>query len=271
METDKDNLLTELFPSIATQLRSELGNIHFAAIALAPPESREKDPVLDARAALLDRSYYHLLRLVNNLSSMAGLDSDPLPPLLDLDLVELVRDLCERAESLAKLMGLNLEFLCTLQQHICAVNRDFIEQLLFQLLSNAFKFTSAGGSISVELKVKGDRVLLSISDTGCGIEEKLLPSLFDRYLHKDLMDPPPHGLGLGLTICRRIAESLGGNVMAESKVGVGSKFTVSLPDRLCGNIGVSDVPFDYAGGFNHTLLELSDALPYEAFLLKEQD
>jgi len=271
MDSDKDFFLTELFPSVATQLRNELGNIHFAAAALAPPEIRELDSDLDARAALLDRSYYQLLRLVNNLTAAAYFSEMPSFPLQDQDLTELVHGICRRADSLADLLGLKLEFICAQGQLLCAVSRDVVEQLLFQLLSNAFKFTPAGGTVSVELKKKDGYILLSVNDTGCGIEESMLPSLFNLYLHKELKNPPPHGLGLGLTICRHVAESLGGNIMAESKVGVGSKFTVFFPDRRVGSSGVSDVPFDYAGGFNHTLLELSDALPYQAFLLKNQD
>ena len=84
------------------------------------------------------------------------------------------------------------------------------------------------------------------------------------------MDPPPHGLGLGLPLCRRIAEGHGGTLMAESREGQGSRFTLSLPDRQVGS-GVSDVPFDYAGGFNRTLMALSDALPVSAFLRNNQD
>ena len=85
------------------------------------------------------------------------------------------------------------------------------------------------------------------------------------------MNPPPHGLGLGLPICRRIAEGLGGNIMAESKEGKGSCLTMSFPDRKTGISKVSDIPFDYAGGFNRTLLALSDALPAAAFRVNNQD
>jgi hypothetical protein len=58
--------------------------------------------------------------------------------------------------------------------------------------------------------------------------------------------------------------------MAESRVGKGSRFTVSLPDRQVDS-GVSDIPFDYAGGFNRTLLALADALPVSAFLVRNQN
>ena len=67
-----------------------------------------------------------------------------------------------------------------------------------------------------------------------------------------------------------MAEGLGGTLMAESRDGQGSRFTLSLPDRQLGT-GVSDIPVDYSGGFNQTLLNLADALPTEAFLIRNQD
>lgn len=269
MEPDQ-NHLASLFPNIASQLRGALSSLHLAATQLAPADQREQDPALDARAAALDQSYYQMLRLVNSLSSAGYLATDAPLPLQDRDLVELVSNVCERAGSLSPMLGLDLRFVCAMEQRICAVAPDAMEQLLYHLLSNAFKFTPAGGTITVELKHSGERLLLSVTDTGCGIPEDRLPTLFDRYLHADTMDLPPHGLGLGLPLCRRIAEGHGGTLMAESHPGKGSRFTLSLPDRQVGS-GVSDIPFDYAGGFNRTLMALSDALPPKAFLLRSEN
>lgn len=269
MEPDQ-NQLAALFPDVAAQLRGALGNLHLAAAQLAPAAARENDPALDARAALVDQSYYQMLRLVNSLSAAGSLLDDAPLKLQDRDLADLVGELCEKAAALAPLRGLELRFACAPQRHICAVAPEAIEQLLYQLLSNAFKFTPAGGTITVDLR-KGPRVvLLSVTDTGCGIPEERLATLFDRYLHAGQMDPVPHGLGLGLPLCRRIAERHGGTLMAESHPGKGSRFTLSLPDRQVGG-GISDLPFDYAGGFNRTLLALADALPVQAFLLRSQD
>lgn len=269
MEPDQ-NKLASLFPNIAAQLRGALGNLRLAATQLAPADAREADPSLDAKAALLDQSYYQLLRLVNSLSAAAHLTSDDPLPLQDRDIVELVSDLCDSAASLAPLLGLELRFSCALDSHICAVSPDALEQFLYHLLSNAFKFTPPGGTVTVGIQVRQDHVLLSVADTGCGIPEERLPTLFDRYLHSELQDPPPYGLGLGLPLCRRIAEGHGGMLMAESRPGKGTCFTLSLPDRQVGN-SLSDVPFDYSGGFNRTLLALADALPAKAFLLRSQD
>ena len=269
MEQD-ENHLASLFPDVATQLRVALSNLHLAAVRLAPAEARENDPALDKKAALFDQSYYRLLRRVNSLSSAAWLtNSDPLP-LQDRDIVTLVREICEKAGDLAPLLGLELRFVCTMERHICAVAPDALEQAVYQLLSNAFKFTPAGGTVTVELQVKKKLVLLSVTDTGRGIPEERLPTLFDRYLHGGQPDPLSHGLGLGLPLCRRVAEGHGGTLMARSRIGEGSQFTLSLPDQQVGG-GVSDIRFDYTGGFNRTLMNLADALPVKAFLRNNQD
>lgn len=269
MESERNDL-TALFPSVAAQIRNALGSLHLAAAQLAPTAAREQDPVLDAQAAQLDQNYYQLLRLVNNLSMAACLAGEQSLSLQNRDLVHLTGDLCERAASLAVHLGLELRFICSLKQHVCAVAPDALEQILYHLLSNAMKFTPAGGTITVELRLMTGRILLSVEDTGCGIPEKKLVSLFDGYLHAEQMAPPPHGLGLGLPLCQRLAEGHGGTLMAESRLGKGSRFTLSLPDRQL-EVGVSDVPYDYSGGFNRTLLALADAMPAKAFLLRNQD
>ena len=269
MEPEMHDLAT-LFPNIAAQLRASLGSLHLAAAQLAPAGEREQNPELDAKAALLDQSYYQMLRLVNNLNDAALLRSQQPLKLKDTDIVQLVEELCHRAEPLAEQLGLQLRFVCDLRQHICAVAPRNLEQLLYHLLSNSFKFTPAGGTVTVELRRSGKQLLLSVTDTGCGIEEQRLETLFDRYLHENIMDPRPHGLGLGLPLCRCIAEGHGGSIMAESKVGVGSRFTVSLPDKRAESSDLGDIPLEYGGGFNRTLLGLADAMPAKAFLLRNQ-
>ena len=269
MEQD-GNHLASLFPDVATQLRVALSNLHLAAAQLAPAKARENDPALDKKAALLDQSYYRLLRMVNSLSSVVWLtNSDPLS-LQDRDVVALVSGICEKAGDLAPLLGLELRFVCAMERHVCAVAPDALEQAVYQLLSNAFKFTPPGGTVTVELQVKNKLVLLSVTDTGQGIPEERLPTLFDRYLHGGQPDAPSHGLGLGLPLCRRVAEGHGGTLVAASREGEGSQFTMSLPDKQVGG-GVFDIPFDYAGGFNRTLMNLADALPVKAFLRNNQD
>lgn len=257
-----------LLPQAAAQMRGALSNLYFAAARLAPAAAREQDPELDAKAALVDQSYYRLIRMVNNLTATRYLNDEPLP-LRDRDIVDFVSELFAKIASLAPLRGLETRLLCAADSHICSFCPDAMEQLLYQLLSNAFKFTPPGGLITVELRLTAGRILLSVEDTGPGIPQERLETLFDSYHKADVPAPPPQGLGLGLAICQGIAHGHGGTIMAESEVGRGSRFTFSMPDRLCGTT-LSDIRFDYSGGFNRTLMALSDALPPEAFGIRNR-
>lgn len=252
-----------LLPQAAAQMRGALSNLYFAAARLAPAAARERDPELDAKAALVDQSYYRLIRLVNDLSATVYLNEEPLP-LRDRDIVEFVADLFAKAASLAPLLGLETRLICAADSHICAFCPDALEQLLYQLLSNAFKFTPSGGLITVELRLTGGRVFLSVEDTGPGIDPDRLETLFDSYHQAERSAPPSQGLGLGLALCRGIAKGHGGVMTAESRQGKGSRFTFSMPDRALGTM-LSDVRFDYSGGFNRALMALSDSMPPEAF------
>lgn len=263
-------LLSRLFPSVAMQLRGLLSSLHLAAAALIPASTREADPDLDAKAARLDQSYYQILRLVNSLTAAARIENNKRLTLQNCDLVELARQFCAETEALSQLLGLTLTFRCELHQLICAVDAEDIRQLLFQLLSNALKFTPAGGTVTVELRRVEDMVLLDVADTGCGMDDLQLCTLFDRYRHRNLMEPYPHGLGLGVALCHRIAADHGGTLLVESRLGEGTRFTLRLPCRQVDRAPLSDVPFDYSGGFNRVLLGLADALPPEAFLIRNR-
>ena len=137
---------------------------------------------------------------------------------------------CAGAQGLFALKKVQLEFRSAADCHTCAFHQPSIELLLYQLLSNALKFTPAGGAVTVELKFINRWVRFCPCPTPAAVSRRTeIPFLFDRYLHDDAMAPQPHGLGLGLPICQHIAERHGGTMMAESRPGQGSRFTLSLP------------------------------------------
>ena len=123
-----------LLPQAASQLRGALSNLYFAAARLAPAGDRERNPDLDARAALVDQSYYRLLRLVNNLSATRYMSEEPLP-LRDRDIVEFLTELFARAASLAPLRGLETRLICAADRHICAFCPDALEPVSYTHLT----------------------------------------------------------------------------------------------------------------------------------------
>jgi hypothetical protein len=120
------------------------------------------------------------------------------------------------------------------------------------LVSNAVKFTPAGGQVSVSLVPAGDHVDLVVEDTGCGIAPEHLPHIFERFYRVPASDPSPEkGLGLGLNFVAWIAKAHGGAVSVDSTPGKGTCFRVSLPQKpglsSAAETHVSPIPVDTIG------------------------
>jgi signal transduction histidine kinase len=108
-------------------------------------------------------------------------------------------------------------------------DRDKLKQILLNLVSNAVKYTD-DGTISVCAEAVDGRLRVDVSDTGAGIPADELGKIFDEFHRADgPVSSPRPGTGLGLTISRRLARTLGGDVTVESSLGVGSTFTLDLP------------------------------------------
>ncbi|EDY19440.1 integral membrane sensor hybrid histidine kinase [Chthoniobacter flavus Ellin428] len=106
-----------------------------------------------------------------------------------------------------------------------------VEQIISNLLTNAIKYTRKGGEIRIEARREGHEAVISVNDTGIGIAPRMLPQIFDLFTQGDhSLDRPTGGLGIGLSLCRRLVELHGGTITAFSEgVGRGSTFTVHLP------------------------------------------
>ncbi|HEX8246247.1 MAG TPA: HAMP domain-containing sensor histidine kinase [Longimicrobium sp.] len=109
---------------------------------------------------------------------------------------------------------------------------DRLNEVLGNILSNAFKFTQRGGRISLDAQRDGAGLVVEVRDTGVGIPADKLPKIFEKFYQVDnAAQPRSVGSGLGLAIAREIVEAHGGTIGAESEVGKGTMFRVSLPDR----------------------------------------
>jgi signal transduction histidine kinase len=115
---------------------------------------------------------------------------------------------------------------------VLVADEDRLNEVLGNLLSNAFKFTSSGGTIRVEAARAGESVRVEVEDSGVGIPADKLPHVFEKFYQIDNdAQPRSVGSGLGLAIAREIVEAHGGTIAADSRVGRGTRFTVLLPER----------------------------------------
>ena len=269
---DNNQELERVLGQVSNQLRGSLGNIYQALNRIAPMEVREGNGAVDRDAAVLCQSYYRILRLANNLSDAAHLEGPSAAQLRNGDIVGLCRDIMDRARHPAELLGIRLDFQCEKERHTIAMDKDRIERMMLNLLSNAFKFIRRDEKlVTLDVRVTREWVELILTDTGCGISQELLETVFDRYRHTQRLDPPPHGLGLGLPVCRRIAQEHGGVLLLTSQEGTGTTVTVSLPNKRSKLQQMSTFLVDLGGGYNRTLAELSDALPSRAFTHQYMD
>jgi signal transduction histidine kinase len=108
-------------------------------------------------------------------------------------------------------------------------DQDKTRQILINLVSNAIKFTDAGGTIRISCDATGDVVTFDVHDTGRGIPDEKLEVIFEPFVQVNRRFTRDEGVGLGLAISRDLARMMGGDLTAESTLGVGSTFTLTLP------------------------------------------
>jgi signal transduction histidine kinase/CheY-like chemotaxis protein len=181
-------------------------------------------------AELMNRNAMRLLRLVNSLLDFSRIEAGRAQAhYVPLDLASFTRDLASVFRSAVERGGLTLTIDCPPLPAPVYVDRAMWEKIVLNLLSNAFKFTFEGG-IEVSLRAAADTVVLQVKDTGVGVPREELPRLFERFHRVEGTRARTHeGSGIGLALVQELVKMHGGVIAAESTLGVGTTFTISLP------------------------------------------
>ena len=178
----------------------------------------------------IQRSQRHLLSLINGVLNFARIERGAVEyRLTTVALGELLTTIESLVLPQARSRELTLDFSgCKKSVAVCA-DREKLEQILLNLIGNAIKFSDPGGRVALSCEPRGEIVALMVEDTGRGIPADKLASVFEPFVQLDSrLTRSRDGVGLGLAISRDLARGMGGDLTAESEVGVGSKFTVTL-------------------------------------------
>jgi len=174
------------------------------------------------------REVVRLSRLITDMLELSRLQSGTEHMELHaVDLEELLQDTRQNYLNEATQRGIQL-ILDAKGVPFAMTDEDRVEQLLVILLDNAMHYTPEGGSITIRaVETTGDRILVTVADTGCGISAEDLPQVFERFYKTD-KSRREGGTGLGLSIAKQIIDRLGENIFVESEVGVGTSFHFTL-------------------------------------------
>ena len=253
---DLDRMKSQFFANISHEFRTPL------TLILGPLRkilSENIDEQARQDLNMMQRNANRLQRLINQLLSLSKLESGKMKlQARERDAIPLIRGYVQSFESLAKQKGIDLIFKEEGESISFWVDQEKLEKILFNLLSNAFKFTHEGGTISVTVSpplappegggllsgesvskgstksppFRGDGrgVMISVTDTGKGIPKDQLEHIFDRFFQADdSYTKDGEGTGIGLALTKELVELHHGKIEVESEVGTGTSFRIYLP------------------------------------------
>jgi signal transduction histidine kinase len=227
---ESDRRKDEFLAMLAHELRNPLGAIANAAHVLE--QVGPEKPTMQRAVAVIQRQIQHLVRLVDDLLDVSRITRGKIELRRQpVDLREAVRSAVEMTRPLVE--AKEHELRVVLPPAPLALHADVtrLEQALGNLVRNAAKYTEPGGRIEVEAWRQDGEALVRVQDNGIGIPPELLPRIFDLFIQgEQSLDRSGGGLGIGLTLVRRLVEMHGGQVEARSAgAGNGSEFVVRLP------------------------------------------
>ncbi|MCP2730870.1 response regulator [Limnofasciculus baicalensis] len=262
-----DRQKTEFFQNVSHEFRTPL------TLTIGPLESvvNQKQGLSYEQSAIALRNSRRLLRLVNQLLDLQRLDAKRMQPSFRpcnfgefvTQIVEIFRPYCDR-----KRIGLSTQVIPCYPVYL---DLEKFDKVLYNLLSNAMKFTNAGGTITVMVEPAGDHVRLQVIDTGIGIRKEQIPHLFERFRQAEgSVNRSYEGSGLGLALVKELVGIHGGQISVDSEPNQGTTFTIWLQTGTAHLPGeqILEVPTEIQA--SRGIVELAD-LDIESILEDEEE
>ena len=226
-----NELKLRFFTNISHDLRTPL------SLIISPVEEmlkKQQEPATSGILQMVHRNAQHLLSLVNQILDFRRLEFGREKLLLSYgDIVSFIGDICDSFKLKAEKEHIQFHFQPTVERVETMYDRDKTTKIMMNLLSNAFKFTPANGSISVNLDVSDGKIIITVADTGKGIPDTDKEHIFDRFYQSETDNLSSMGSGIGLHIAREYVRLQGGDISVSDNVvaGHGSVFQFHIPLR----------------------------------------
>ncbi len=222
----KSDFLAGMSHELRTPLNAIIGFSELLAEKIAGPLA----PLQQEYVGHVAEAGKHLLSLINDILDLSKIEAGRVELRREpSSLPALVQAVQQIVSPLAAKKGIELGTDLPADLPTISVDPIRVKQVLYNLLSNAIKFTPQGGRVVLEARHVGDRVAVSVADSGPGIKLEDLPRLFQAFEQLEAGQRKPEGTGLGLALTKRLVELHGGEIRVGSEPGKGSRFTFSIP------------------------------------------
>ncbi len=231
LEEQATNAKLQFFTNISHELRTPL------TLIADPIEHIVNDKNLTKQQRnmlqIVEKNVSILMRLVNEILDFRKIQNKKMElTLSEFELTHYLKEWVSTFESIATKRKIKVDLIIPAPIRLCA-DIYKVERICYNLLSNALKYTSEGGSITIKAKSTDETVEICIKDTGKGIAKEDIKHIFDRFYQ--VRNSNKDGTGIGLAIVKAFTELQGGTAKVESEVGKGSEFTITLPKRVAGD------------------------------------
>ena len=260
---EREKIKTDFIFTISHELRTPLNIItNSSKLIKSKINKNEYEKELFLRQInLIEKNSNRLLRLANNLIDVSKIESGFLDvSFKNQNIVEVVEDTVMSAIDVSKSYGIELIFDTEEEEIITAIDRNQIEKIILNLISNSIKFTDYGGHIYVSIEKDEEYILIKVKDDGIGMSDELINHMFEKFRKAKLypsLERATEGSGLGLYIVKGLVEKHNGIIDIKSEINKGTTVIIKLPqsfvDKENSNQNLMNIPLEYT-----SKIELSD-------------
>ena len=262
LDTDGDSEILRALALAAGELRKPLGEALCGSDALL--EDAE-DPEVRTRLSRLNRNLYRILRILGNMSDAQNFAEFSRQETVNIPKV--LEEVILKAGHMLESSRIRVQYEGLSEPVYALADRELLERAVLNILSNAAKFSPKDSTLRVSLTHRGRSLQLTVLDSGSGIADTVMGSLFRRYLRQPGIEDSRFGLGLGIRMIHSAALQHGGTLLISRGEDGGTRVVMTLALRQKDRMQLSSTvaTLDTSGGYDRSLVELSDVLSAELF------
>ena len=256
----EDDASLQALALAASQLRIPLANL------MTVTDQMFSGMETNAQTSQINQNLYRLLRIVSNMSDAEEYSHSGKAGMQTADLTALMAEIMEKAQSFFTSTDIALDYNGPVVSVFSVVNPEKIERAIYNLLSNAAKFSKAGSTVSAALIAKENRLIFTLCNTNATDLPK--QNFWQQYRRAPGLEDPSRGLGLGMTLASAVAAFHGGSILVDNPAADQTRITMTIPivKENADNLRSTIVRMgDYAGGRDKGLIEFSEVLPTEIY------